>query len=94
LTVVTVTVKLPLEVNHAALVAAQFTVVVPTGNALPEAGAHDTTGFRSTSSAAVAVQLTTAPGCVVMPPALVAAPAVSSGLSTRRLERNQARITL
>src|SRR4029078_3515346 len=50
-----------LVVLPVASVALQWTVVVPNGNAEPEAGAHETTGAPSTASVAVAPYVTTAP---------------------------------
>ena len=58
---VTVTVKLPLALWPAASRAEHVTVVVPSANVLPEAGAHVGTTLPSTRSVAVAVNVTAAP---------------------------------
>src|SRR5436305_8237986 len=51
----TVMEKLPLDELPAASDAVQLTAVVPTGNVLPDAGAHATVGGRPVSSVAVAL---------------------------------------
>ncbi len=58
---VTVTVKLAVPVLPAASVAVQLTVVGPTGNRDPEAGTQAGVRAPSTSSVALAVNVTTAP---------------------------------
>src|SRR5512134_18355 len=57
----TVTSKLQLVVLPERSVAVQVTVVVPTGNRLPEAGVQTTTGASSQSSAASTSNSTSAP---------------------------------
>src|SRR5258706_13714471 len=57
----TVTEKLPLAVSLPGSLALQFTVVVPMGKLLPEAGAQVATSVSPSSSVAVAVEETTAP---------------------------------
>ena len=56
-----VTFKLPLVVLPALSVAEQSTLVVPSGNVLPEAGVQDTVTEPSTMSVAEAEKVTTAP---------------------------------
>jgi len=56
-----VTLKLPLVVLPALSVAEQSTLVVPSGNVLPEAGVQDTVTEPSTMSVAEAEKETTAP---------------------------------
>ena len=61
----TVTVKLPFAVLPRVSDAEQLTVVVATGNVLPEAGVHVTVRAPSTLSFAVAEKVTTAPAGLV-----------------------------
>lgn len=65
ITGLTVTVKLQLDELPLASVAVQVTVVVPTGNVLPEAGEQLTDGLGSQMSEAVAVNVTTLPAWLV-----------------------------
>ena len=51
----------PLELFPLASAAVQLTVVVPTGNTLPDGGVQPTVGLASKSSVAVAAYETTAP---------------------------------
>jgi hypothetical protein len=67
---VTVIVKLAVPVLVCSSVAEQFTVVVPSGNVEPDAGVQVTGSVPSTTSVALAVNVTAAPlglvACVVM----------------------------
>lgn len=80
----TVTVNDPDELLFAASVAVHVTVVVPSGNVLPEAGEQLTTGDGSRSSVAVAVYVTAAPDALVASAVMLA-----GSCRTGRLIRDQ-----
>ena len=61
----TVTMKWSPETFPEASVAAQLTVVVPTGKVEPEEGSHSTTGLGSTESVAMLVKITSAPSLLL-----------------------------
>ena len=61
----TITVKLPVAILPVASVAVQFTVLVPTGNVLPEGGVQFTVGSGSSSSVADTEYVATAPDGLV-----------------------------
>jgi hypothetical protein len=78
----TVTENDPEPVLLCASVAVQLTVVVPTGNVLPDGGAHETLGLGSTVSEAETEKVTTAPegavaGTVMLPGTLTVGGVVS-----------------
>src|SRR5438093_10634321 len=76
----TVTVKDLLAVLPCASAALQVTVVVPRTNVLPAAGVQLTATLPSTMSAAVAVNVTAAPGALVACAGRLAGTVTSGGL--------------
>ena len=74
-----------LSENPAASVAVQSTVVVPSGNELPDAGSQVTTGFASAMSVAVATKVTLAPSNAVISAGTVRTGGVVSTTATVKL---------
>ena len=89
----TVTENEPEPVLPCASVAVQLTVVVPTGNVLPDGGEHETLGLGSTVSEAETENVTTAPdgpvaGTVMLPGTLTVGGVVSCTVTVKLSEND------